>query len=86
MPRAAMVMTTFAVGAATPILVLGYGSRRAIFTRRQHLSLVSSIAKPATGIAMAALGIFALTGVDKTVETVLTNAMPYWLVSVTTRL
>jgi cytochrome c-type biogenesis protein len=84
--RAASVMAIFSLGAATPILALAYGSRQAIFARRDLLARVSRIAKPLVGIALVGIGGFVLTGFDKIVEASLTRAMPDWLVTVTTRL
>ncbi|MGE0521637.1 MAG: cytochrome c biogenesis CcdA family protein [Variibacter sp.] len=84
--RAAAVMMVFGIGAATPILALGYGSRQAIVRRRDWLARVSHVGKPLMGTALAGIGAFVLSGLDKTVEASLTRAMPDWLVSVTTRL
>lgn len=83
--RAALVMAAFGLGAATPILALAYGSRHAIFARRERLAVVSRIAKPLMGAALILLGAFVLSGLDKAVETALTGAMPDWLVALTTR-
>jgi cytochrome c biogenesis protein CcdA len=84
--RAAVVMAMFSLGAATPILALAYGSRQAIFARRDLLARVSRIAKPLMGVTLVSVGVFVLTGFDKVVEASLTRAMPDWLVTVTTRL
>ena len=84
--RAAVVMAAFSLGATTPILALAYGSRQAIFARRDVLARVSRIAKPLVGGALVGVGAFVLTGFDKVVEASLTSAMPGWLVTVTTRL
>jgi cytochrome c biogenesis protein CcdA len=84
--QAAIVMATFSLGAATPILALAYGSRQAIFARRDFLARASRIAKPLMGAALVGVGAFVLTGLDKVVEASLTRAMPDWLVTVTTRL
>jgi cytochrome c-type biogenesis protein len=78
-------MAAFSLGAATPILALAYGSRQAIFARRDLVARVSRIAKPLMGAALVGVGAFVLTGFDKVVEA-LTSAMPDWLVTVTTRL
>jgi cytochrome c biogenesis protein CcdA len=83
--QAAIVMATFSLGAATPILALAYGSRQAIFARRDFLARASRIAKPLMGAALVGVGAFVLTGLDKVVEASLTRAMPDWLVTVTTR-
>lgn len=84
--RAASTMAAFALGAATPILLLAYGSRQAIMARRDWMARASRIGKPLMGAAFFGIGLFVLTGLDKIVETSLTNAMPEWLVNVTTRL
>lgn len=80
--RAALTMVAFALGAATPILLLAYGSRRAIMARRDWWARASRIGKPLMGAAFFGIGLFVLTGLDKVVETSLTNAMPEWLVNV----
>ena len=67
-------------------LVLAYGSRQAIFTRREWLARMSRLAKPLMGAIFVGIGAFVLTGLDKIVEASLTRAMPDWLVTVTTRL
>lgn len=85
-PEAAAIMMVFGLGAATPILALAYGSRQAILTRRDWLSKLSHIGKPVMGVALLSLGLLVLTGLDKRLETVLTNAAPEWLVALTTRL
>ena len=84
--EAAVVMAVFGLGAATPILALAYGSRQAIFARRDLLARTSRIAKPVMGAAFTFVGAFVLTGLDKIVETSLTNAMPDWLATLTTRI
>lgn len=84
--KAASIMLTFGLGAATPILALAYGSRHAISTRRDWLTRTSHFAKPLMGTAFVAIGALVLTGLDKIVEASLTRAMPDWLVTVTTRL
>lgn len=86
MLKAAALMGMFSLGAVTPILLLAYGSRRAMSARRDMLRNISGIAKPITGSALILLGGFALTGIDKQIEAILTNAMPGWLVGLTTSL
>jgi cytochrome c biogenesis protein CcdA len=85
MLQAAIAMAIFGVGAATPILALTYGSRQVVLSRRDRLRRVSAAAKPIMGIAIAAVGLFVLTGLDKVAETHLTDAMPDWLLNLTTR-
>lgn len=84
--KAAATMSAFALGAATPILLLAYGSRQAIMARMDWMARASRIGKPLMGAAFFGIGLFVLTGLDKIVEASLTAAMPDWLVNVTTRL
>jgi len=83
---AALTMSAFALGAASPILLLAYGSRQAILARRDWMARLSRVGKPVMGAAFVGIGIFIVTGLDKLVEASLTRAMPDWLVSMTTRL
>lgn len=83
---ASATMTAFALGAATPILLLAYGSRQAILARRDRMVRLANVAKPVMGATLMTTGVFILTGFDKTLEAALTRAMPDWLVAVTTRL
>ena len=84
--KAAATMLTFGLGAATSIPALAYGSRHAIFARRDRLARMTHFAKPLMGTAFVAIGGLVLTGFDKIVETSETRAMPDRLVTVTTRL
>jgi cytochrome c-type biogenesis protein len=85
MVQAATAMAMFGLGAATPVVVLAYGSRQVVLSRRDRLRRVSAAAKPIMGLAIAAVGVLVLTGLDKIAETHLTNAMPDWLLNLTTR-
>jgi cytochrome c-type biogenesis protein len=85
MIQAATVMAIFGLGAATPIVALAYGSRQVVLSRRDRLRRVSAAAKPIMGIAIVTVGLLVLTGLDKTAETRLTDAMPDWLLNLTTR-
>jgi cytochrome c biogenesis protein CcdA len=85
MVQAVTVMAIFGLGAATPVMALAYGSRQVVLSRRDRLRHVYAATKPIMGIAIATVGLFVLTGLDKIAETHLTNAMPDWLLNLTTR-
>lgn len=85
MAQAALVMLVFSAGAATPVLALGYGGVQAMRGRRMTLGRMAAIGKPLMGAALALVGAFILSGLDRVVETRLTEAMPAWLVELTTR-
>jgi cytochrome c biogenesis protein CcdA len=82
--KAALIMAMFSLGAMTPILALAYGSRQAVFARRDWLARFSRVGKPLMGFTLVGVSVFVLTGLDRRVETILTNAMPDWLIIVTT--
>ena len=84
--QAATVMTAFGLGAATPLLGLAYGSRQVVLARRDRLRRLAGVAKPMFGVAIGATGVVVLAGLDKQLETHLTNLMPEWLLNLTTQL
>lgn len=83
--EAGAIMAVFGIGAATPMLVLAYGSRKALAARRDRMAGLAKAAKPVMGGVLLAMGLLIVSGLDKVVETRLTAAMPEWLVDVTTK-
>ena len=83
--QAGIIMILFSIGAATPMLVLAYGSRKALSARRDRLSGLAKAAKPAMGAVLLAMGLLIVSGLDKMAETYLIATMPSWLVDLTTR-
>ena len=81
---AAAVMAAYSLGAVVPVLLLAYGSRRLV-ARPDRLALVTRLGKPAVGVALVLLGVLSVTGGDKVLETRVLDAMPGWLVDLTTR-
>jgi len=84
-PRAALVMLAFGIGACLPLLALAYGSRRALKARRSALAGFGRIANPVLGAVLAAMGILILLGLDRSLEAGLVSRMPDWLLALTTR-
>jgi cytochrome c-type biogenesis protein len=84
MARSASIMLVFGIGVSVPLLALAYGSRTAIGARRDSMRNMAKWAKPVMGIALLWVGIMILTGWDRALEAVLVNAMPLWLVRLTT--
>lgn len=82
--RAALVVVFFGIGASLPLLAISYGSRQALAARRAAFARLERLARPALGGAVLALGALIALGIDKTVEAALVQAMPEWLVYVTT--
>lgn len=83
--QAATIMILFSLGATAPMLALAYGSRQALSRRRATLARLGELAKPVLGVALLLVGFLILSGLDKVVETRLTDTMPPWLVNLTTR-
>ena len=82
--RAGVVMFVFGIGAMVPVLALAYGSRRALGGGAVALGRVAAIGKPVMGVVLLLIGVLAITGVDKRVETWLVDHMPEWLIALTT--
>ena len=83
---AGTIMLVFSMGAVVPVLLLAYGSRRAIAQRGARLATLAAIGKPLMGALLISVGVLALTGADKVIETWLVDQMPRWLLTLTTRL
>lgn len=81
----ALTMAVFGLGAALPLLALGFLSRAAMLRWRDRLRAAAGILKPALGSLLVATGLLILTGLDKRAEVALLEAWPDWLTSLTTR-
>ncbi len=79
------VMAAFGLGTALPLLLIGVLSRRAIGHWRSRLLGAGKIGKLLLGAVALAISILILTGLDRTLETVLVVATPDWLTDLTTR-
>jgi hypothetical protein len=86
LPQAGLTMLVFALGAGLPMLALAYGSREALMRQRDGLRGVSRHAKPALGALLLVVAAMMLTGLDRRLETALVEAMPDWLIALTTAL
>jgi cytochrome c biogenesis protein CcdA len=83
--QVALVMLAFGLGAALPLLVLGFLSREVLLRWRGRLHAAGSRGRQALGVALVLVGLFILTGLDKRAEIALVNASPAWLTELTTR-
>jgi cytochrome c biogenesis protein CcdA len=84
-PQVALTMFAFGVGAALPLLALGWVSRETMMRWRGRLLSTGSGMKSALGLVFVIIGVFIATGLDKLVESKLVEASPPWLVDLTTR-
>jgi cytochrome c-type biogenesis protein len=81
----ALTMFVSGLGAALPLLALGLVSREAMMRWRHRLAAAGHGLKAGFGAVLVAIGVFVITGLDKTVETALVEASPQWLTDLTTR-
>jgi cytochrome c biogenesis protein CcdA len=82
----ALLMGIFGVGASLPLALLGSLSRASILRLRGRLRSAGTTGKAVLGTVFVAIGLLVLTGLDKTLETVLLSASPAWLTTFTTSL
>lgn len=80
----ALVMLTFGVGAALPLLGLGLLSREAALRMRGRLMSAGRGLRFGMGTVLVLIGGGILTGADKRIETWLLEASPAWLTTLTT--
>jgi cytochrome c-type biogenesis protein len=83
--QVALTMLAFGVGAALPLMVLGFVSREAMMRWRGRLMEAGKGGKMLLGALLLAVGLLVATGADKAVETFLLDASPQWLTDLTTR-
>ncbi|WP_353227390.1 cytochrome c biogenesis CcdA family protein [Novosphingobium sp.] len=82
--QVAVVMLAFALGIATVLLALAFASRGLLARWRGRLLTTGSGGKRALGMVLAAVGLFIVTGLDRSAERVIVSASPDWLINVTT--
>lgn len=79
------VMLIFSLGAGLPLLAIGMLSRQAMGKWRNRMLETGQNAKKIFGAALLLIGILVLTGADKSFERWAVNAMPDWLMILTSR-
>lgn len=82
----ALVTFAFAIGAAAPLLLLGLFARNGLAAWRHRLAGSGQWGKLALGVVLVAVGLLALTGLDRQLQAVLVDWSPPWLTSLTTAL
>jgi cytochrome c-type biogenesis protein len=83
--QVALTMLAFGIGAAVPLMVLGFLSREAMVRWRGRLTDVGKGGKMLLGALLLAVGLLVLTGADKAMEAFLLDVSPQWLTDLTTR-
>lgn len=83
--QVALTMLAFGVGAALPLMLLGFVSREAMMRWRGRLMEAGKGGKMLLGALLVAIGLLVATGADKKLEAFLVDASPQWLTNLTTR-
>ena len=81
----ALVMVAFGLGTAVPLIIVGTLSRGAMLRLRGRMMQGGKLGKLLLGGCALLVGLAILTGLDRSLETVLVNASPSWLTDLTTR-
>jgi cytochrome c biogenesis protein CcdA len=86
LPRVALTMVVFGIGAALPLIFLGLLSRAALMRARSRLMSAGKLGKGLLGIAFVVIGVAIISGMDKQIEATLVDLSPQWLTQLTTSL
>jgi cytochrome c biogenesis protein CcdA len=81
----AITMLAFGLGAATPLVLLGFVSREVMTRWRDRMLTAGKRGKMIMGALLVVTGIFIVTNFDKAIETWLVAVSPDWLTELTTR-
>lgn len=82
---AASIMTAFAMGISTVILLLAYGARNAIKQRQETLRKLAAKAKPIMGITFILVGLMIFFKFHHVIEIALLDIMPDWLLELSVK-
>lgn len=85
-PQAAATMAVFATGAMIPLIGLAYLLRGRAKGMRAKLHQASGMGRRLLGIVLLSVGLFVLSGLDKTLEAAVVRALPESWVAFTTSL
>jgi cytochrome c-type biogenesis protein len=77
-----LIMLVFSIGAALPLLIIGFFSNKII--GKYNLNKNANKIKKVLGYILILLSVMILTGYDKELETFLVELMPEWLSDLTT--
>jgi cytochrome c-type biogenesis protein len=84
LPRVALTMVVFGIGAGLPLVLLGLLSRATLMRVRTKLLSAGTLGKGLLGAAFILIGVAIVSGADKRIEAALVEASPQWLTDVTT--
>ena len=79
-------MIAFGIGTSLPLLILATVSREALVRWRDRMLGAGSWLKMALGALLIVAGMLTLSGLDRIIQVALEQALPDWLLAVTTRI
>jgi cytochrome c biogenesis protein CcdA len=83
--QVSLTMAAFGIGAGLPLAALGVLPRERVAAFRARMGVAGKGGKAALGALLLVAGALVVSGLDKRVETWFVEAMPDWLVALTTR-
>lgn len=84
LPRVALTMVVFGIGAGLPLVLFGLLSRATLMRMRTNLMSAGKLGKGVLGAAFILIGVAITSGADKRIEAALVEASPAWLTQLTT--
>lgn len=85
LPQVSLLMAVFGLGAGTPMIALGSLSRTTVLNLRGRMMSAGKLGRYVLGSALAVVGIFILTGFDRSLEALMVQISPEWLTNLATR-
>lgn len=84
--EATMMMTLFGIGLSFPLLLIAYGLREFIQSRRNLFAKVNQMGMKIMGGAIVFIGLLMITGMDKAMEANVASNMPPWILQISSYL
>ncbi len=82
--QVALTMLAFGIGTATPLLILAMLSREALIRWRGQMVGAGARLKVVLGILLALAGALTFSGLDRTLQTLLEEYLPGWIIAAAT--
>jgi len=80
----ALTMLLFGLGAALPMLLIGFASRATLVRWRGQIQANGKIGKRVLGTILISFAVLTLTGLDRSLQTALVSNTPEWLSNLST--
>lgn len=84
--QVALTMLAFGIGTAIPLLMLAMLSREALVRWRGRMLDAAGALKIILGALLVLAGVLTLSGLDRTIQTMLEDILPAWMIATSTRI